>query len=83
MSNKETEKYNEFMKEKHEEQLKTYNKTGHWPYWLECPHCNKEGVDDTKKTLICMNCKAEFTEDDICPECERLVAGSCYFCKMD
>jgi hypothetical protein len=55
----------------------------HYP-GLECPHCNKWGVElDDENFGICPNCKAEFCEDDICQECDTLVKGGCYCCKMD
>ncbi len=51
---------------------------------LECPNCNKYGVpEDDEYSMTCPHCKEEFTEDDICPECNKLVKGSCYHCKMD
>ena len=66
------------------ERFLQYKKTGRWQYYLECPHCNCEAVDDTKEfPLVCLNCHEEFSEDDVCPECEKLVKGSCYLCKMD
>lgn len=66
------------------ERFKKYKETGHWQYYLECPHCKSEAVDDNKDfPLVCMNCKEEFTQDDMCGECNKLVAGSCYYCKMD
>lgn len=51
---------------------------------LECPNCNKWGVIfDEDKPFECPNCHEEYNVDDVCPECERLVKGSCYSCKMD
>lgn len=52
--------------------------------YLECPNCGKHQVDDSGDFPIkCLNCKEEFCEDDMCMECEKLVKGSCYYCKMD
>ena len=48
--------------------------------FLVCPNCDKQKVNDD---LICENCKVEFSEDDLCSHCEKLVKGSCYYCKMD
>lgn len=51
---------------------------------LECPNCNKWGVElDAQGFGQCPHCQEEFCEDDVCPECEKLVKGSCYYCKMD
>lgn len=52
---------------------------------LECPMCNKWGiiVDNETETGLCPHCGEEYCQDDICPECEKLVKGSCYYCKMD
>lgn len=51
---------------------------------LECPECYKWQVKSIdENSLVCQNCKAEFTEDDICMECNKLIKGSCFYCKMD
>lgn len=56
----------------------------HYP-GLECPNCDKWGIiiDNDTSTGKCHHCEEEFCEDDICPECNTLVKGSCYYCKMD
>lgn len=52
--------------------------------YLECPACGKYAVDDREDwPLVCKNCKDEYTEDDMCMECNKLVKGGCYYCKMD
>lgn len=51
---------------------------------LECPNCSKCGVImDEDNPFYCPHCQEEFNIDDICPECEQLVKGSCFYCKMD
>ncbi len=51
---------------------------------LECPNCYKYTVRDTGDfPIICENCKQEFVEEDVCMECDKLVKGSCFYCKMD
>lgn len=51
---------------------------------IECPNCAKREVQTTGNfPIYCLNCNTEFTEDDMCLECEELVKGSCYHCKMD
>lgn len=55
----------------------------HYP-GLECPNCNKWGVmlnEDDKGE--CPHCGTPYCQDDICPECETLVKGTCFSCKMD
>ncbi len=55
----------------------------HYP-GLECPNCNKWGVImDEDNPFKCLKCGEEFDIDDICPECEKLTKGGCYYCKMD
>lgn len=63
-----------------------HQNTNEWEFFstghlLECPNCSKYGVDD--ETLVCIECKEEFSEDDVCSNCDKLMAGSCYYCKMD
>lgn len=55
----------------------------HYP-GLECPNCSKWGImlDENSKGE-CKNCRTPFCEDDICAECNTLIKGSCYYCKMD
>lgn len=55
----------------------------HYP-GLECPNCNKWGVMlGEENGGECPHCGTPFCEDDICSECNTLVKGTCFYCKMD
>lgn len=51
---------------------------------LECPACGKWGVElNNVNSGECPHCRDQFCEDDLCCSCEKLVKGSCYYCRMD
>lgn len=51
---------------------------------LECPECGKHTVaDEGDFPMVCGNCGELFDEDDMCNQCNKLVKGSCWYCKMD
>ena len=53
-------------------------------YWqLTGSTLSPTGAYDVDLVAGCPHCHAQYSADDICPECEKLIKGSCYYCKMD